>query len=108
MHVVYIVVIALATALALYLAARALFSGRSAVVSVPEAILLEEAVVIETVAPGMEGKAEIRKRGVKPLQLRVRAFDASQAYPRGTKVRVIDLREGMCIIEGADEVHLVR
>lgn len=108
MSAIYVVIIAAASALALYLAVRASFPRAAASVVVPEAILLEEAVVVEPVAPGMEGKAEIRKGGSKPLRLRVLANDASQAYARGTKVRVIDLREGLCIIEGADEVHLVR
>ena len=108
MPVIYVVIIAAASILALYVAARALLPRAGASAVVPEAILLEEAVVIEPVAPGMEGKAEIRKGGSKPLKLRVLANDASQAYARGTKVRVIDLREGLCIIEGADEVHLVR
>jgi hypothetical protein len=108
MPVIYVVVIVLAAVLALYVAVRALLAGRGEAASVPETILLEEAVVIEPVAPGMEGKAEIRRRGDKPLQLRVRATDASQAFARGTKVRVIDLREGMGIIESADEEHLVR
>jgi hypothetical protein len=108
MPVIFVVVIALAAVIALYVAARALLAGGGDAASVPEAILLEEAVVIEPVAPGMEGKAEIRKRGARPLRLRVRATDASQAFARGTKVRVIDLREGTCIVEGADQEHLVR
>jgi hypothetical protein len=108
MPVIYIAIIALAAAAALYVAIRALLSGGAVSASLPEAILLEEAVVTVPVAPGMEGKAEIRKRGAKPLPLRIRATDASQAFARGAKVRVIDMREGMCIIENADEVHLVR
>jgi Na+-transporting NADH:ubiquinone oxidoreductase subunit NqrC len=76
--------------------------------AVPEAILLEEAVVTEPVAPGMEGKARICKRGLGTFALRVRATDASQAFARGAKVRVIDLRDGLCIVESADEEHLVR
>ena len=108
MHVIYIAIIALAAAAALYVAIRSLLSGGAVSASPPEAILLEEAIVTMPVAPGMEGKAEIRKRGAKPLPLRIRATDASQAFARGAKVRVIDMREGMCIIENADEVHLVR
>jgi hypothetical protein len=108
MSAAYVLIIAVAAVLALYLAVRALFPGGGEGSAASEAILLEEAVVVEPVAPGMEGRAEIRKPGSKPLRLRVRATDASQAYARGTKVRVIDLREEICIIESADEVHLVR
>jgi hypothetical protein len=108
MSAVYVLIIVVAAVLALYVAFRALFPGGGEAASAPEAILLEEAVVVEPVAPGMVGKAEIRKPGSKPLCIRVRATDASQAYARGTKVRVIDLREEICIIESADEVHLVR
>jgi membrane protein implicated in regulation of membrane protease activity len=108
MPAIYVVVIALAAVATLYLAIRTLFPGEERDDSASEEVLLEEAVVVEPVAPGMEGKAEIRKQGVKPVLFRVRATDASQAFARGSRVRVIDLREGTCIIEGADEVHLVR
>jgi hypothetical protein len=108
MPAVYVVVIAVAVIATLYIAVRTLFPDEEGVDSASEEILLEEAVVIEPVAPGMEGKAEIKKQGVKPLLLRVRATDASQAFVRGARVRVIDLNEGTCIVEGADEVHLVR
>ncbi len=109
MPVALIVVVALAAACALYFFAMALGKGRGAVSApVTETILLEEAVITEPVAPGLEGKAEIRKRGAAPLALRVRATDASQAYARGSKVRVIDLRDGLCIIEGAEQEHLAR
>jgi hypothetical protein len=108
MPAIYIAVIALAAVATLYIAVRALFPGTERADPASEAILLEEAVVVEPVAPGMEGKAEIRKQGAKPIQFPVRATDPSQAYARGAKVRVIDLQEGTCIVEGADEVHLVR
>jgi hypothetical protein len=108
MSVLYIAIIALAAAFAVFLAFRAPGLGSSATPPAPESFLLEEAVVTEPIAPGMEGKAELRKRGSKPLSLRVRATDSAQAFARGAKVRVIDLREGCCIIENADEVHLVR
>jgi hypothetical protein len=98
---------ALALALALFLALRARRPAE-APSSPTEAILLQEAIVTEPVAPGLEGRAEIRRPGAGPLPLRIRAADASQAFARGSKVRVIDLREGLGIIEGADEEHLVR
>jgi hypothetical protein len=108
MSLIYVVFIALAVLIALYAAIRALFPGKAAPAAPPEAILLEEAIVVEPVAPGMEGEAEILRQGAEPLRFRIRATDASQAFARGAKVRVIDLREGTCIIESADQVHLVR
>lgn len=98
--------------LAAGLAAILLIRGRSGVAGfpppAPEALLLEEAVVTEPIAPGMEGKAELRRHGSKPLSLRARAMGSDQAFARGAKVRVIDYREGCCYVENADEVHLVR
>jgi hypothetical protein len=108
MSAAYFAIVVVAAVLALYIAVRALFPGGGEAAAAHETMLLEEAVVIEPVAPGMVGKAEIRKPGAQPLRFKVRATDASQAYARGTKVRVIDLREEVCIIESADEVHLVR
>jgi hypothetical protein len=99
--------IALAAGIAAVLVLRAI-APRKAQLPGPEALLLEEAVITEPVAPGMEGRAELRKRGSKPLPLRVRATDSSQAFARGAMVRVIDLQDGCCIIEGSDEIHLVR
>ena len=107
MPIVYIALIALAAGIAVFLALRAIGARKSEAPS-PEALLLEEAVITEPVAPGMEGKAELRKHGSRPLPLRVRATDSSQAFARGAKVRVIDLQDGCCIIESSDEVHLVR
>jgi hypothetical protein len=103
-----VVVIALAAALILFFVVRAIRSNHEPTFPSAEATLLEEAIVTEPVAPGMEGKAEIRKRGADPVHLRVRATDGSQAYARGSLVRVIDLREGVCIVEGADQEHLAR
>jgi hypothetical protein len=108
MPIVYIALIVLAAVATLYIAVRALFPGEGRADPASEEILLEEAVVVEPIAPGMEGRAEIKKQGAKPILFRVRATDSSQAFARGARVRVIDLREGTCIIEGADEVHLVR
>ena len=104
----YIVIIALAAGLAVFFSVRALRAGSNRASPSPEAFLLEEAIVTEPIAPGMEGKAELRRRGAKPLSLRARAMDSAQAFARGAKVRVIDYREGCCFIESADEVHLVR
>ena len=108
MAVLVIVIVALAAGLAVFLMVRALRSGGVAAAANPEALLLEEAIVTEPVAPGMEGKAEIRRQGSGPLALRIRATDDSQAFARGAKVRVIDFREGCCYIESSDEEHLVR
>ena len=73
----------------------------------PEALLLEEAIVSEPIAPGLEGRAEIRTKKDETLSLRARASDSNQAFARGTRVRVIDYREGCCFVESADELHLV-
>jgi hypothetical protein len=108
MLVLNVVIIALAVGFAAFLAIRAFRSGRREDHPVPEALLLEEAVVTQPIAPGMEGMAEIRELGVAPLVLRVRATDASHAFARGTRVRVIDCRDGCYFIENADEEHLVR
>jgi hypothetical protein len=113
MFTVYIAIAVLAVGIAAFLSLRALRPGalrrgRGSALPPAEALLLEEAVVTEPIAPGLEGKAELRKPGAKPLPLRVKAGDPSQVFARGSMVRVIDLREGCCIIESADEVHLVR
>jgi hypothetical protein len=108
MPVPFIVVIALAAAAALALVVRALLPAKRASVPLSESILLEEAVITEPVAPGMEGRAELRRQGAKPLPLRVRATDASQVFARGSRVRIIDLQGGLCVIESADEEHLAR
>lgn len=111
MSVLTIAIIALAAGFAVFLFVRGRrgVSGAAGRLSpAPESLLLEEAIVTEPIAPGMEGKAELRKHGSRPLPLRVRAMDADQAFARGAKVRVIDFREGCCFVENADEVHLVR
>lgn len=102
------VLAAIAAGIAALLALRSLRAGAGKARQESEAMLLEEAVITEPVAPGMEGRAEIRKPGSGALALRVRAADAAQAFARGSRVRVIDLRDGCCVIEGADEEHLVR
>lgn len=108
MPVLVIAIIALAAGFAAFLSVRALRKTGRGPSPAPEALLLEEAVVTEPIAPGMEGRAELRKHGSKPLPLRARAMDSDQAFARGAKVRVIDFREGCCYVENADEVHLVR
>ncbi len=108
MSALYIALIALAAGLAVFLSIRALRSGAGGASPNPETLLLEEAIVTEPIAPGMEGKAELRRQGSKALSLRARAMDSDQAFARGAKVRVIDYREGCCLIESADEEHLVR
>ena len=113
MFIAVVAIIVLAVGFAAFLSLRALRPGslsRGERGALPraEALLLEEAVVTEPIAPGLEGRAELRKPGAKPLPLRVRAGDPYQVFARGSRVRVIDLREGCCIIENADQVHLVR
>jgi hypothetical protein len=108
MHPLVIASIALAAAVAAYFAARALLASRKRASLPPEAIILEEVVVTEPVAPGMEGKAELHKAGFRTLGLRIRATDSSQAYATHSTVRVIDYRDGCFFVEGADEEHLAR
>jgi hypothetical protein len=105
---VSIVIIIVAAAALFVLALRFLRGKPAPSVPTAESILLEEAVIVEPVAPGMEGKAEISKPGSPVISLRVRATDASEVFARGAKVRIIDLHEGLCIIEGADKEHLAR
>jgi len=69
-------------------------------------MLLEEAVVSEPLAPGMEGRAVFR-RGSQDRPLRIRAVDGDQAFSRGTRVRILDYRDGAYLVEAADEEHLV-
>jgi membrane protein implicated in regulation of membrane protease activity len=107
MPLVYLVAV-LAAGLAVLLVLRSLRSRRREAQAATNALLLEEATVTEPIAPGMEGRAEIRKGGAEPLALRVRATDSAQAFARGARVRVIDFREGCCFIESADEEHLAR
>ena len=108
MSVALIAIVALAAFLAVFLLVRGLRVGVGGAVPGTEALLLQELVVVEPVAPGMEGKAELRRRGAGAAVLSVRATDAGQAFVRGARVRVIDVREGCCYVESADEVHLVR
>jgi hypothetical protein len=108
MRALLIALVALAAGIAALLAMRSLRAGAGRAGPESEAVLLEEAVITEPVAPGMEGRAEIRKPDTGALVLRVRATDAAQAFARGSRVRVIDLRDGCCVIESADEEHLVR
>ena len=108
MPFLYVVIIVLALAVGAYFSMRALRSGRNRPAPSPEALLLEEAIVTQPIAPGMEGMAELRKPGAPPLVLRVRTTDSAQAFARGSTVRIIDFRDGCWFIEGADEEHLVR
>lgn len=100
--------IILALALCLTLAALAIRKGRRAPELKAEAILLEEAVVTQPVAPGLEGRASLRRPGGQGLPIKVRATDGSQAFARGDRVRIIDVSGGVCIVESADQEHRAR
>ena len=108
MPLLYVVLIVLVLAFVAYFSVHALRSGRNRPAPSPEALLLEEAIVTQPIAPGMEGVAELRKPGALPLVLRVRTTDSAQAFARGSTVRIIDFRDGCWFIESADEEHLVR
>lgn len=104
-------IIAVAAALAAVLCLILLPSlrrGRRAPAPGSESMLLEEAVVTEPVAPGLEGAAELRSADSPPRRIKVRATDAFQAFARGEAVRIVDVREGVCIVEGADQEHRAR
>jgi hypothetical protein len=72
----------------------------------PEDLILEEAVVTVPLAPGMMGKAELRKSGMV-VEIQVKAVDGDQAFARGSRVRVIDYRNECYLVEPSDEEHLV-
>jgi len=72
----------------------------------PEDFILEEATVVVPIAPGLMGKAEVRKYGAAS-SIYARAEDPAQAFERGAKVRIIDYRDGSYLVEPADEEHLV-
>jgi len=108
MSAIYIAAIVLAAAAITYVAVRSLRADKSTEGDLAEEILLEEAEIIEAVAPGLEGVAEIRRRGLKPLRFKARATDPSYVFARGSRVRVVDFQDGVGIVEGADEVHVVR
>lgn len=95
----------------LILAAGAFFflrTNRPHAASNTEELLLREAVVVEAVAPGMQGRAEIRSGDSPKMRLKIRAVDASQAFVRGQAVRIIDVEGDTCIVESSDQEHLAR
>lgn len=73
-----------------------------------QAVLLEEAVVTEPVAPGLEGRASLTRPGAPSTSITVKAIDACQAFARGDRVRIIDVVGGLCIVESADQEHRAR
>jgi len=72
----------------------------------PEDFILEEAQVTVSIAPGLMGKAEVRKYGAAS-EIYVRAKAGDLAFPRGSRVRIIDYRDDCYLVEAADEQHLV-
>jgi hypothetical protein len=103
-----IVVIVVASVLCLAIAIVALRGGRHSSELKAESILLEEAVVTEPVAPGLEGRASLHRPEAQPLSIKVKATDASQAFARGDRVRIIDVGKGVCTVESADQEHRAR
>jgi hypothetical protein len=71
----------------------------------PEEFLLEEAAVVVPIGPGMMGKVEVRKYGAA-AEVYAKAEDPAQAFARGSRVRLIDYRDGSYLVEPADEEHL--
>ena len=72
-----------------------------------EDFLLEEATITVPVAPGLVGRAMVRKFGAQ-AEVYVRATSGDTAYERGARVRIIDYQDDVYIVENADEEHLVR
>jgi membrane protein implicated in regulation of membrane protease activity len=72
-----------------------------------EDFLLEEATITVPVAPGLVGRAMVRKFGAQ-AEVYVRATSGGSAYERGARVRIIDYQDDVYIVENADEEHLVR
>jgi membrane protein implicated in regulation of membrane protease activity len=73
----------------------------------PEDFILEEAEITVPIAPGLVGRALVRKYGTQS-EVYVRATKGDDAYARGAKVRIIDFQDEVYLVEPADEEHLVR
>jgi len=73
----------------------------------PEEFLLEQAEVIEPIAPGVTGRVRVR-RGDLSAEIDARGEPGDQAFARGMQVRLIDYRDGSYLVEPWDEEHLVR
>ncbi len=103
---IYIALAVLGGGVVLVVLARALRSRRDPSSSFrAEDFILEEAEITVPVAPGLTGKAVVRKRGD---EVPVRATNGASAYARGSRVRIIDYQDDCYLIEAADEEHLVR
>jgi membrane protein implicated in regulation of membrane protease activity len=98
----------LASVLCLAFAALAVRKGRQVPELKAEALLFEEAVVTQPVAPGLEGMASLCRPQVQGLSIKIKATDASQAFARGDRVRIIDVNGGVCIVESVDQEHRAR
>lgn len=88
-----------------YLLDRYRRRGRGAATR-PEDLILEEALVTQTIPPDGEGRVAARKRG-PDADLPASARAAGKGFPVGAKVRIIDYRDGRYLVEAADEEHLV-
>lgn len=82
----------------------------------PEALILEEAEMLEAMAPGLEARARVISRRKGPaakdvtghgLDVQVRGADPADAFERGARVRLLDWSEGVFTVEAADAEHLV-
>lgn len=83
----------------------------------PEALILEEAELIDALAPGLAGRARLlgRRHGSaatgmagRGIRVQVRGADPAQAFASGSRVRLIDWSDGVFLVEAADAEHLVR
>jgi hypothetical protein len=72
----------------------------------PEDFILEDAEVTVPVAPGLVGRAIVRKYGAQS-EIYVRAVKDAAAFARGARVRIIDYQEDCYLVEAVDEEHIV-
>lgn len=66
-----------------------------------EELIMDEAVITVSVAPGQLGKAEVRKYGAN-TELYVKASAPDLAIAKGARVRILDINEEYCTVEPLD------
>jgi hypothetical protein len=71
-----------------------------------EDFILEDAEVTVPVAPGLMGRAIVRRFGAQ-AEVYIKATTEDRAFARGDRVRIIDFQDDCYLVEGADEEHLV-
>lgn len=64
--------------------------------------ILEEAEITIPVAPGKMGKAYVARFGPQ-VEVYVKSIDENRAFARGERVRIVELRDGCCLVEPAGD-----